>query len=289
MDFIFEEDSDDVGADIEAYCPKCKADTSHTIITKYEEEIRRVQCSTCGDVHSYRKPRGEEAEETPEPASAKKRAAAKKPTWQEAMDKLGNKVHGLARVYSIRDNYEEGDWLNHPTFGLGFVVETGENKVDVAFEDERRVLVHNRPELAAQMPAIASMPAPREDRKGKKGKRGKGQLAKTAKAVAPVAPVAVAAKKGLQKEAPVAAVAVAKGGKPAKPVAAKQGKKAERAKSAAAKKGAAKGKKAVKPAKAAAKAAKKKPARASRPAARAARPARAAKPAGKKLKAGKKR
>src|SRR5262245_9288197 len=128
MDFIFEEDSDDVGADIEAYCPKCKADTSHTIITKYEEEIRRVQCSPCGDVHSYRKPRGEAEEETPEPASAKKRAASRKPTWQEAVDKVGqNKANNLARIYSIRDNYDEGDWVTHPKFGVGVVTETGEN------------------------------------------------------------------------------------------------------------------------------------------------------------------
>src|SRR5262249_24777892 len=38
MDFIFEEDMDEVGSDIEAYCPKCKADTAHTVITKYEDE-----------------------------------------------------------------------------------------------------------------------------------------------------------------------------------------------------------------------------------------------------------
>jgi hypothetical protein len=283
MDFIFEEDSDDVGADIEAYCQKCKADTSHTIITKYEEEIRRVQCSTCGDVHTYRKPRGEVEEEVQEPISAKKRAAAKKPTWQEAMDKLGNKVHSLARIYSIRDCYEEGDWLNHPTFGLGFVVETGENKVDVAFEDERRVLVHNRPELAAQMPAIASMPEPRESKK--KGKRGKGAKVAAVAAPAPVAKAAATPVKGGKAAAKPAAVAAA-----AKPIAAKGGKKVERAKKAAAKKGAAKAAKAAKSGKAkAAKpkgAAKKaKPARAARrPAARAARP----KPA-KKMKAGKKR
>jgi len=73
MDFIFEDDADEVGSDIEAYCPKCKADTAHTVITKYEDEVRRVQCSPCGDVHSYRKPRGEADEEIPEPVSAKKR------------------------------------------------------------------------------------------------------------------------------------------------------------------------------------------------------------------------
>jgi hypothetical protein len=212
MDFIFDDEAEDVGSDIEAYCPKCKSDTAHTVITKYEEEVRRVQCSVCGDVHTFRKPRGEEADDNSpdQPAAAKKRLAAKKPSWQEAKDRAGNKGLATARPYSIRDTYDEGDVVTHPKFGVGFVTEITENKVEVTFEDERRVLIHNRPDLAAQMPAIAMIPAPREEKK-KKGKKGKGaKAAKGAVAVetTPPAPVAVA---------PVApAAAPAKGGKPGK-------------------------------------------------------------------------
>src|SRR3954451_5806680 len=66
MDSIFEEDSDEVGGEIEAYCPspRCKADTTHTIISMYEDEVRRVQCVVCGEVHAYRKPRGDGHEES---------------------------------------------------------------------------------------------------------------------------------------------------------------------------------------------------------------------------------
>src|SRR5215471_10751769 len=205
MDFIFEEDMDEVGSDIEAYCPKCKADTAHTVITKYEEEVRRVQCSTCGDVHAYRKPRGEVEEEQPEPVAAKKRAAAKKPSWQEAVTKAGNKAVGNARPYTIRDHYHEGDIVSHPKFGVGFVTEITENKAEVTFQDERRVLVHNRPDLAAQMPAIAPVPAPREE-KARGGKRGHGKKieapapvvvpkGKAAAAAAPAKPAAGGAAK----------------------------------------------------------------------------------------------
>src|SRR5215813_10425751 len=210
MDFICEEDMDEVGSDIEAYCPKCKADTAHTVITKYEDEVRRVQCSTCGDVHAYRKPRGEVEEEQPEPVAAKKRAAAKKPSWQEAVNKAGNKAINNARPYTIRDHYHEGDIVSHPKFGIGFVTEISENKAEVTFSDERRLLVHNRPDLAAQMPAIAPVPAPREEKaKGKRGKKG-------AEAAAP--PLAVAHDKA-PKSVPPAAAAAGKKGPPA-PVAA---------------------------------------------------------------------
>jgi len=48
MDFMFEDEVDEVGSDVEAFCPKCKADTTHVVISKYEDEIRRVQCNPCG-------------------------------------------------------------------------------------------------------------------------------------------------------------------------------------------------------------------------------------------------
>ena len=81
--FIFDDDYEEVGGEVEAFCPKCKADTTHTVMTRFEDEIRRVQCGVCGDVHSYRKPRGEPEDEAPEPISAKKRALAKKLTYDE--------------------------------------------------------------------------------------------------------------------------------------------------------------------------------------------------------------
>ena len=83
MDFMFEDEVDEVGSDVEAYCPKCKADTTHVVISKYEDEIRRVQCNPCGDVHSFRKPRGETEDDVPEPVAAEKRALLKKPGWDE--------------------------------------------------------------------------------------------------------------------------------------------------------------------------------------------------------------
>ena len=79
--FIFDDDIEEIGSDVEAFCPKCKADTPHVVITKYEDEIRRVQCNSCSDVHAYRKPRGETEEEAPvEPEKPSKKRVVKKPT-----------------------------------------------------------------------------------------------------------------------------------------------------------------------------------------------------------------
>jgi Zn ribbon nucleic-acid-binding protein len=90
MDSIFDEDVDEVGGEIEAYCPspRCKADTTHTIISMYEDEVRRVQCVVCGEVHAYRKPRGDGPEEGgPEAATPTKVAKSSRTSWKEAMSR----------------------------------------------------------------------------------------------------------------------------------------------------------------------------------------------------------
>jgi Zn ribbon nucleic-acid-binding protein len=173
MDSIFEEDADEVGGEIEAYCPspRCKADTTHTIISMYEDEVRRVQCVVCGEVHAYRKPRGDGVEEGSEAAS--KKSSAKRMTWDDAMSRASEGDLANCRPYSIRDSYEEGDVVHHPVFDIGFVTELlPDNKVEVIFRDGgSRILVHNRGDLASRMPDISEIPVPREQKKKKRAKK----------------------------------------------------------------------------------------------------------------------
>jgi hypothetical protein len=163
MDFMFEDEVDEVGSDVEAFCPKCKADTTHVVISKYEDEIRRVQCNPCGDVHSFRKPRGEAEDDVPEPVAARKRAMMKKATWEEFFAKHGEKD---ARPYEFRECYRENHIVFHPKFGKGFISEiVSESKVEITFADSRRILVHNRKDipgspLAAEDDGLPSTPPP---------------------------------------------------------------------------------------------------------------------------------
>jgi hypothetical protein len=174
MDSIFEEDADAVGGEVEAYCPspRCKADTTHTIISMYEDEVRRVQCVVCGEVHAYRKPRGDG--EGAEDGHGSK-ASSKRLSWDEAMGRATDTDLGNARPYSIRDSYEEGDVVLHPTFDIGFVVEQlPDNCVAMVFRGvpEPKRFIHNRGvEYAARMPEIAEIPIPREAKKKKRAKK----------------------------------------------------------------------------------------------------------------------
>ena len=49
------------------------------------------------------------------------------------------------RRYSAKLRFEVGEALEHPTFGCGSVVKVvADGKIEVAFDDERRMLVHAR-------------------------------------------------------------------------------------------------------------------------------------------------
>jgi hypothetical protein len=205
-DFIFDDDVDEVGAEVEAHCPKCKADTQHVVISKYEDEIRRVQCNPCGDVHPYRKPRGESEEEAEPTPAAKKKAAKAKPTWDQVMAKHAKKQ---PKPYQLGEYFKEMEVISHPKFGVGFVTENiGDDKIEVNFKEDKRVLVHNRKGLT--LPFMR--PAPQAKGKAKKGAAAAPEPA-AAPVAAPAVPVAKPVKPAAAKAKPVA--------KPAKPVAAK--------------------------------------------------------------------
>jgi hypothetical protein len=212
MDFMFEDEVDEVGSDVEAYCPKCKGDTTHVVISKYEDEIRRVQCNPCGDVHSFRKPRGDVEDDVPEPIAAKKRAMLKKHSWEEFFAKHSEKN---AKPYEFRERYSENAIVTHPKFGKGFVTEVmSDSKVEITFKDSRRVLVHNRKDMPG-LPLAAEGDGRPSNSKIPSKVLGKVTGAKGAKGK----PVAAAASKAAVKEPakPLhkesAAVAVAKNAK----------------------------------------------------------------------------
>jgi hypothetical protein len=222
MDFMFEDEVDEVGSDVEAYCPKCKGDTTHVVISKYEDEIRRVQCNPCGDVHSYRKPRGEVEDDVPEPIAAKKRALMKKPTFEEFFAKHSDKN---AKPYEFREHYHENVIVTHPKFGKGFVSEImSDSKVEVTFKDGRRVLVHNRQNmpglpLAAEgdgHPSDAKIPVKtaKTGKAGKKAEKAEKASEKAAVAEKPAPEKAAAEKPAAAKTAAKPAAAKAPVKKP---------------------------------------------------------------------------
>lgn len=150
------------GGEIDAFCSRCDLNLAHTIIAMVGPKVVKVKCNTCGNDHQYR---GEQplvkAQSFANPKKRASSGAAPRATkavvaWE---DKFKGKDLGRARTYSIRDTYAVDDVIDHPTFGLGLVVAVRQDKVDVSFKQEEKVLVHGKGGPPAQAPA-PSAPAP---------------------------------------------------------------------------------------------------------------------------------
>lgn len=161
-------DGQRVGGDVDAYCTKCKMILGHTVLAMVGEKIARVRCNTCMGEHAFRaNPPGTKAPK----AAAKPRATRATTTRARATkDKVDVKPFeelfagrdpSEAKAYTAREQFEDGDMISHPTFGMGLVRTARQDKIDVAFKSGDKVLVHN---LAGgvRTPVSFARPARRE-------------------------------------------------------------------------------------------------------------------------------
>jgi len=130
------------GKEVLSYCGKCKLPLAHTIISmKDTSTIGKVQCKTCQANHMYKDP----ATKAKKVKSAKKtRRTSKKSVsvgelWTEQMGKADN---GKATPYSIRSEFKNGEIIDHKKFGPGIVQTVVDDKIEVLFQHELKLLVH---------------------------------------------------------------------------------------------------------------------------------------------------
>lgn len=131
------------GQDVDAPCGRCGGETRHQVLTVTNGVPDRLICGNCRSVHKFRVAKPEPLPRTPRiPAAAK--AGGPRPgslvsQFQQALalEQGGTK----ARPYRVAEPWEEGVWMDHPTFGLGRVQRKMGKKVDVLFKDGLKTLV----------------------------------------------------------------------------------------------------------------------------------------------------
>jgi hypothetical protein len=141
----------EVGGEVEAYCTKCKADTGHVIVALSGQEVKRVECLSCGGQHNYRKPKSAAAPpKTKKKASGEKKSGERKSkasaqaavlideaSWVASL-KVGS---GAVRDYRQDQAFENGEVITHATFGMGRVEDVLRNKMKVAFRAGAKLLI----------------------------------------------------------------------------------------------------------------------------------------------------
>lgn len=77
--------------------------------------------------------------------SSQKGRRTKKVDLERDFEALTEKFKGKKPVsYSMSGSFEAEDMIEHEVFGLGFVISTSDDKMEVAFPDRPRILVFNR-------------------------------------------------------------------------------------------------------------------------------------------------
>lgn len=142
------------GDDVEAWCTRCRMDLNHRVIAVVGTNIKRVQCLTCGSDHNYHPPKTHD----PEEKEAKSRRSQGPERTRGKVDRAASKARGewttfmkemppdsAPRPYRMSESYKAGEFITHPTFGTGRVLEiAGVEKIEVVFEEGRKVLLANR-------------------------------------------------------------------------------------------------------------------------------------------------
>lgn len=142
------------GDDVEAWCTRCRMNLYHRIIATVGNSIKTVHCLTCGGDHKYHPPKNKKAPEndlpqqrTPRPPKASgsgdRRASHALGEWKAFMNEMPPGT--LPRPYTTSASYACEDYIEHPAFGVGRVIDIlGLEKVQVIFRDGRKVLVCNQ-------------------------------------------------------------------------------------------------------------------------------------------------
>ncbi len=145
----------DPGDDVEAWCTRCRRNLNHRVVAVLGRDIRKVQCLTCGGDHKYYPPKdvGPKAK-TVKVKEAAKTKASKAPSvdrsaaraeseWSTFMTEMP--PDSVPSPYATSAPYAKGEYIDHPVFGIGRVLNiVGLEKIEVIFKEGRKILIFNR-------------------------------------------------------------------------------------------------------------------------------------------------
>ncbi|MCB0413707.1 MAG: hypothetical protein KDD50_05205 [Bdellovibrionales bacterium] len=116
-------------------CKKCDANRFFVVVAHKTEKSAKVQCEIC------------KSNKTFTIKKARKKGASKRskaPTAQQVWETLKGKFGIDGEAYGMRNTFEVNSVIDHKKFGLGYVIHAEAYKIEVAFEDGARFLVHNK-------------------------------------------------------------------------------------------------------------------------------------------------
>jgi len=157
------------GGEVDSWCTKCRLVLNHRIIAMVGPKPVRVECSTCGSHHLYRRPKSEKLS----PIAAKVKAGATSSSSskrdgsgeerktagarasaaaQRERDQTTQWEHAIAgqpasafKAYRVTLTFGPGELVRHPKFGDGVVARViDRGKIEILFQDGPKTMAHGQ-------------------------------------------------------------------------------------------------------------------------------------------------
>jgi len=124
------------GEEVNSWCTKCREIRLHKVKAVAPGRVPRVICIVCDGEHNFRP-------QPPKTKRTKKKTTLNEPNpWKELTE---NMIDKKTIPYTIHDSFIEGEFVDHQRYGLGVVTEIlDSNKLVIAFEDKKRIMVCNK-------------------------------------------------------------------------------------------------------------------------------------------------
>jgi hypothetical protein len=136
------------GMETTAQCGRCGAETGHRVLAMTDGVPEKLICSACGSVHKFRAD-GPAAPRAARPGAAMASRPPKAPRASKGSPAVSGfdslvaqeRAAAIAKPYGRGAPWQEGMWLDHPSFGLGKVQRRFGQKINVLFQSGVKTLM----------------------------------------------------------------------------------------------------------------------------------------------------
>lgn len=131
-----------VARNVHLPCKKCGVDRYFVVVAHLTATSAKTKCEVCGASKTFKLPKAQARKKPPTKSKSRvPKAADSAALYAELRDKIGlDKV----QPYNMKGRFTLATAIQHPKFGVGFVTSSTAEKIEVAFEQGGRALVHNR-------------------------------------------------------------------------------------------------------------------------------------------------
>lgn len=120
-------------------CSKCDAERYHKVLAHLSESEAKLECEVCGSKKKYKL--GKKNVATKKKTTRKRNTKTHEEEWMEMKEKFSDIP---PEVYSIKGSFKTDMLIDHPTFGIGVVMDSQTRKIEVCFEEGMKTLMHRR-------------------------------------------------------------------------------------------------------------------------------------------------